>query len=102
MYTRMESANHGSYSNDINPNNNTNNSRSVHNRNKFNSLPNKFSTFPNSSFYPNRGVGFNNTVMNRLFEVPLDDLSLLFSSPVSGYGTKLHNLKIGRSSSKDV
>jgi len=37
--------------------------------------------------------------VGNFFDIPRGDVALLFSPPISGYGTKLHNVKLGQ---KDV
>ena len=45
--------------------------------------------------YPAHGEAASSCSCADLLEIPRGDLRLLLSSPVAGYGTKLHNLKLG-------
>lgn len=52
-------------------------------------------TTPRGSVYPGYGESISGCSCQDLLEIPRGDLRLLLSSPVAGYGTKLHNLKLG-------
>ena len=94
IFSRLET---GRYNNN-NTNGNTTNSNNT-NSWKGNNNNNPYS---NTKFNNNNGMNSSGKFTNGLLDVPISDLSLLLSSPISGYGTRLHNLKIGRQSGKDV